>query len=232
MYTDALDSIPSAIAQNDVIVFLHFDALQLSSSQRASLQNFIISGKGFVGIGLACPSVQGNWTWYEALLGVSCDGTAAIDRQKTPLTAEAVVDDRVHVASQHLPERWTVKDFFLDFTRSPRSSNHVLATLMEQSYVGGRTGWDHPVSWCKFFHSGARFCGSIHLVLHTHLFLFMLAGKSFYTSLGLSLDAWASPQFAKHVGLGIQWAAGQLQGDCNSTLDVYWEKQTVDAYAP
>lgn len=34
-----------------------------------------------------------------------------------------------------------------------------------------------------------------------------------------------------HVAGGVRWAAGELSGDCNSTLDSYWEKQTVDSYA-
>jgi uncharacterized protein len=62
----------------------------------------------------------------------------------------------------------------------------VLATLDESSYGGGAMGADHPIAWCRE-HAG---------------------GRSFYTALGHTVEAYAEPEFRAHLLGGIRWAAG------------------------
>jgi type 1 glutamine amidotransferase len=50
-----------------------------------------------------------------------------------------------------------------------------------------------PISWCRAFEGG----------------------RSWYTGMGHSADAFAEPDFRKHLAGGILWAAGLAEGDCH-----------------
>ena len=151
----AADELPAALQPHDVVVFVHFNALQLSTPQRQTLQLYIKSKRGFIGIGAACPANGSDWSWYESLVGCTCDVKGTLKRQQQASNGNLIVYDRVHPSSSIFPERLQVQDVWLDLVYSPRPNSHVLASVVDSSIQGSKTGWDHPVSWCKMFHSGA-----------------------------------------------------------------------------
>ena len=79
---------------------------------------------------------------------------------------------------------------------------HVLATLDESTYSGGVDGFDHPISWYKYFDGG----------------------RSWYTGLGHTEGTYAEPLFLQHLLGGILFAAGQAEADLGATIDANWRK--------
>ncbi|MET8150802.1 ThuA domain-containing protein [Actinoplanes sp. NPDC049668] len=65
---------------------------------------------------------------------------------------------------------------------------------------------DRPLSWCKDFQGG----------------------RSWYTGLGHSTDTYANGSFKKHLLGGIQWASGQVAGDCGAGVQSNYEKVTLN----
>lgn len=142
--------------RHDAFIFLQLDGSQLDSSQRAFLETFIGSGKGFLGVGLACSTQQSSpWPWYNTLIGATCTRDASAFLQ-APSTMAIISDDRAHPSSYFLPERWTAKDRWPRPDSLVRRHNHVLATLVPTMTDAARTFTDRPVSWCKMFGAGSR----------------------------------------------------------------------------
>lgn len=66
---------------------------------------------------------------------------------------------------------------------------------------------DKPLSWCKDFQGG----------------------RSWYTGLGHATETYAKSSFKKHLLGGIQWASGQVPGDCGATVQSSnYEKVTLN----
>ncbi|MEU8814738.1 ThuA domain-containing protein [Actinoplanes sp. NPDC048796] len=65
---------------------------------------------------------------------------------------------------------------------------------------------DKPLSWCKDFRGG----------------------RSWYTGLGHSAQTYGNRSFQKHLLGGIQWASGQVSGDCGATVRSNYEKVTLN----
>lgn len=117
------------------------------------------------------------WPYYGELLG------ARFDRHPEYQPGKAVVEDRGHPATRHLPPVWEFTDEWYDFGASPRGSVRVLASADESSYEGGGMGDDHPLVWCR--EQGT--------------------GRVFYTALGHAPEAYEDPDFRAHLLGGITW---------------------------
>ena len=85
-----------------------------------------------------------------------------------------------------------MSDEWYDFRTDPRPAVHVLATLDEGTYTGGRMGADHPIAWCHSYQGG----------------------RAFYTARGHTVAAYAEPLFRTHLLGAIRYAAGQAAADC------------------
>jgi cytochrome c len=131
------------------------------------------------------------------------DLVGAYFRDHLPLPVERTVTvaDRLHPASASLPERWTRTDEWYAFQTNPRLDAHVLMSL-----DGGDMG-DHPLAWCKDYQGG----------------------KSFYTALGHTEASWSEEPFLTHVQSGLEWAAGRIDGDCETGRGDVFEKQVLDS---
>ena len=90
-----------------------------------------------------------------------------------------------------LPAVWQRTDEWYNFRSNPRSTVHVLATLDERSYSGGKMGADHPIAWCRAFDGG----------------------RSWYTAMGHTPESYAEPLFRLHLLGGIESAAS-VAGGC------------------
>ncbi|MFJ3669000.1 ThuA domain-containing protein [Streptomyces sp. NPDC090106] len=162
------------------VVFLSTSGDVLTPAGRERLAAYVESGGGFVGVHAAACTEYG-WPHYGELLG------ARFDRHPALQPGRAVVEDRDHPATRHLPPVWDFTDEWYDFRTNPRSTARVLVTADESSYEGGGMGADHPLAWCR--EQGA--------------------GRVFYTALGHTAEAYEDPDFLAHLRGGIDWAAGR-----------------------
>jgi type 1 glutamine amidotransferase len=160
------------------VVFLSTSGEVLTEPGRAGLMAYMRDGGGFAGVHAAA-CTEDDWPYYGELLG------ARFARHPDLQPGRAVVEDRGHPATGHLPAVWEFTDEWYDFQASPRGSVRVLASADESSYEGGGMGEDHPLVWCR--EQGA--------------------GRVFYTALGHAREAYEDPAFRAHLLGGIRWAA-------------------------
>ncbi len=160
------------------IVFLHVSGSVLDSEQRTSLQRYIQAGGGFLGIH-ASADAERDWPWYGKLHGAYFNSHPKI-QQATYRTI-----DKGHPASSFLPDSIVRTDEFYNFKQvSPEI--HVLMTIDESSYVGGNMGKNHPAVWYQEFDGG----------------------RSFYTSMGHTIETYSEPFFVKQLWEGLNWVMG------------------------
>ncbi|MET7490408.1 ThuA domain-containing protein [Streptomyces sp. NPDC005538] len=161
------------------VVFLSTSGEVLTPAGREHLASYVESGGGFVGVHAAA-CTEYDWPYYGDLLG------ARFAQHPAYQPGKALVEDRTHPATRHLPAVWRFTDEWYDFRTNPRSSVRVLVSADESSYEGGRMGADHPLAWC---HEKGT-------------------GRVFYTALGHASEAYEDPDFRAHLLGGINWAAG------------------------
>ncbi|MFD3455530.1 ThuA domain-containing protein [Streptomyces sp. NPDC058691] len=165
------------------VVFLSTSGEVLDSAARAALRAYVEGGGGFVGVHAAA-CTEYDWPWYGELLG------ARFTRHPEIQPGVLRVEDHGHPATAHLPSAWTLTDEWYDFGASPRGRVRVLASADESTYEGGGMGADHPLVWCR--ETGT--------------------GRSFYTALGHTPEAYADPAFRRHLLGGVTWAGGGAWG--------------------
>jgi type 1 glutamine amidotransferase len=163
------------------VVFLMTTGEVLGDEQQAAFERFIRSGKGFVGVHSASDT-EYTWPWYGELLGAYFRGHSPV------MPARVIVEDPTQPATQGLPSPWMRDDEWYAFAENPRPKVSVLLTVDETSYEpgGGVMGSDHPVAWQRTFDGG----------------------RSFYTSLGHTIESYSDPTFMAHLTGGIDWALG------------------------
>jgi type 1 glutamine amidotransferase len=160
------------------VVFLSTSGEVLTPAGRARLAAYVESGGGFVGVHAAA-CTEYAWPYYGELLG------AWFARHPDLQPGKAVIEDRDHPATRHLPAVWDFTDEWYDFRTNPRGAVRVLASADESSYDGGGMGDDHPLVWCRA----------------------QGAGRVFYTAFGHACEAYDDPDFRAHLLGGIRWAA-------------------------
>ena len=173
----------------------------LNTNQQAAFENYIQDGGGYVGIHSAADT-EYDWPFYGNLVGAYFKTHPAIQE------ATIKVADKNHPSTKHLPDRWSRTDEWYDYQTNPRGDVHVLATLDETTYDGATMGSDHPITWCQDFGGG----------------------RSFYTGLGHTKESYGEPAFQKQLLGGIRWAAGDMAGDCDATVEGRYQKVTLNDF--
>ncbi len=172
------------LARYRVVVFLCTTGDILDPSQKAAFEGFIRAGGGFVGIHSASDT-EYQWAWYGRLVGAYF----ADHPQIQPATIQ--IEETSHSSTKDLPVIWQRTDEWYNFRSNPRGAAHVLATLDEATYSGGKMGYDHPIAWCQEIDGG----------------------RSWYTAMGHTAESYAEPLFRRHLLGGIESAAG-VAGGC------------------
>ena len=177
--SDAAVFNPDNLKRYKAVVFLSTTGDIFNDEQQQAFQHYIHQGGGFVGVHAATDTEYG-WEWYGKFIGAYF--------LSHPKQQEALlhVIDRDNIATRHLPAEWKRWDEWYNF-KNMDSSVHVLITLDETSYEGGKNGNYHPMCW---YH---RFDG----------------GRMFYTALGHTAESYADPLFLKHLLGGILYAMGR-----------------------
>jgi PKD repeat protein/type 1 glutamine amidotransferase len=190
----------SHLKQFRAVVFLNTSGDVLNGTQQAAFEEYYRDGGGFVGIHSAIET-EPDWSFLTDILGTRAAGSSGV----TPATLK--VADRVHPASETLPEYWNRTDQWYNFSSNVRGFSHVLATVDETTYAGGTMGFDHPITWCKDYQGG----------------------RSFYTGLGDTAASFGTSDLRAHLAGAIQWTAGVTDGDCGATVLANYQMDFVAA---
>ena len=176
------------LARYKVVMFLNTTGDILDDLQKAAFERYIRAGGAFVGVHSATDTEYG-WAWYGHLVGAYFASHPQIQR------AVVHIEDLGHASTEGLPVLWERTDEWYNFRSNPRDHVHVLATLDETSYSGGKMGPDHPIAWCQEIDGG----------------------RSWYTAMGHTKESYAEPLYRQHLLGGIESAAG-IAGGCGAEV--------------
>lgn len=155
-----------------------------SKGQHQVLQNYIRNGGGFVGIhcaGAIWKEDKAFQNWYEGLIGTRLEKHPKVQQ------AKLMIENQSHIATSHLPKEWLVTDEWHTFSYNPRNKVNVLLSLDENSYEGTpKMDGDHPFTWYQYYDGG----------------------RSFFTSLGHTVEIYKNKHYQKLIQGGIIWASG------------------------
>lgn len=175
------------LKQFDVIVFLSTSGDILNDKQKAAMENFIQSGKGFVGVHSASDT-EYNWPWYMKLVGRSFVAHPNIQ------TAKMSVIDRSFPGLEHMADTIPWTDEWYEYSKEYTEGLNYILSVDESTY---RLDAD----WHKVKATGM---GKFHPVSWYHNYD---GGRSFYTGLGHIGATYSSTLFLEHLYGGVFWAA-------------------------
>lgn len=162
----------------DVLILVSTTGTIFDEQTRSSLQKFVRSGKGVVGVHAAADS-EYDWPWYNKMIG------AYFLAHPAQQTLRLEVVDQNHPATWHLPKNWMWTDELYEYKDINEDLN-VLLNADESTYnVAVGNGETHPMAWYHEFEGG----------------------RIFYTALGHVDSAWEDADFLKHLYGGIWYAA-------------------------
>ena len=160
------------------VIFLSTTGDVLNEEQQKAFENFIRSGKGFMGIH-AATDTEYDWPWFVKLVG------ANFSNHPKPQKAKLFITDKTNLSVMHLPTPWERTDEWYNF-KNINPGIKVIMTIDETSYDGGKNGANHPMVWYHEYDGG----------------------RSYYTALGHTDESYADPLFLQHLLGGIKYAAG------------------------
>ena len=176
--TNSASFTPQNLEKYSAVIFMNTTGDVLNDEQQKTFEQFINSGKGFVGVHSATDTEYG-WPWYNKLVGAYF--VSHPEQQMATLN----VVDRKTIATKHLPEVWNRKDEWYNF-KDINPDIKVLITIDETTYKGGKNDNNHPMAWYHDFDGG----------------------RSFYTELGHVEESYTDPLFLSHLLGGIKYALG------------------------
>lgn len=173
--SDAAVFTKKGLAKYKAVIFLSTTGDVLNNEQQTAFEEYIRSGKGFMGIHGATDT-EYDWPWYAKLVG------AQFTDHPKQQEAKLLITDNTHASTSHLPATWQRKDEWYNF-RNINPAIHVVMTVDEKSYSGGKNGDNHPIAWYHEYDGG----------------------RSFYTAIGHTEESYADPVFLKHILGGIRY---------------------------
>lgn len=175
------------LEQFQVIVFLSTTGDLFNAEQKAAIEKFIQSGKGFVGIHSASDT-EYNWEWFTKLVGRS------FHIHPVNQTAELQVLSRKFPGLERMPDRFLWTDEYYEFgPEKIKGLNYILA-VDEKTY-------DPNANWGV---KSGKGMGKFHPMAWYHEYD---GGRSFYTALGHIPATYSDTIFLEHIYGGIYWAA-------------------------
>lgn len=175
------------LAKFDVVLFLQTTGDVLNDEQQLALEQFIQSGKGFVGVHSASDT-EYDWPWYGKLVGRQFKIHPQIQ------TARLTVLDRTFPGLEYFADSslWTEEWYEFGEELSP-NLNYILS--VDESTYDPKVSWGdkhgkgmgefHPIAWYQNYDGG----------------------RSFYTGLGHMGVSFNNKAFIEHLYGGIYWAA-------------------------
>ena len=129
------------------IIFLNTTQEILTDDEQKVMENFIKSGKGFVGVHAAADT-EYDWQWYGKLVG------AYFRSHPDVMNAKIFTVD--HSITDHLDYEWEIEDEWYNFNYTNNNIN-ILLNLDEKSYEGGEHPDYHPITWFHEYDGGRSF---------------------------------------------------------------------------
>jgi cytochrome c len=152
----------------NTVVFLNTTGDVLDNEQQTYFERYIQAGGGYVGIH-AATDTEYDWPWYNQLAGAWF-----LDHPSTPSNVQKgkfIVAMKNHWATKGMPDEFERTDEFYAFKDISPKINVVLK-IDEKSYIGGKNGDNHPMSWYQEFNGG----------------------RSFYTAMGHTDETYSEPK--------------------------------------
>lgn len=167
-----------SLMKYDVLILVSTTGTIFDEKTQASLQKFVHSGKGVVGVHAAADS-EYDWPWYNKMMG------AYFLSHPAQQTLRLEVVDQNHPSTWHLPKNWMWTDELYEY-KDINPDLNILLNADESTYKVARgNGEIHPMAWYHEFEGG----------------------RVFYTALGHVDSAWEDADFLKHLYGGIWYAA-------------------------
>ncbi|WP_416438380.1 ThuA domain-containing protein [Phnomibacter sp. MR] len=160
----------------DVVVFLSTTGDVLNAAQQAAFQEYIRSGKSFLGIHGASDT-EYDWPWYNQLVG------GYFKDHPKPQTASYINLDSTHPATKFWPSVFSRFEEIYNIKALQKDKLKFLLAVDETSYEGGNMDGFHPAAWCHVFEGG----------------------RAFYTALGHHPETYSDPDFRKHILGALHW---------------------------
>ncbi|MDB5262275.1 MAG: ThuA protein [Adhaeribacter sp.] len=176
---DAQAFTPDNLKQYAAVIFLSTTGDVLNDQQQQAFEGYIKNGGGFVGIH-ASADTEYDWPWYGELNGAYFE-----NHPKGQQEATFKIINKDNISTRHLPAVWKRTDELYNF-KWIAEGLHVLITIDETSYTGGKNGDFHPMSWYRNY----------------------AGGRAFYTALGHDEKSFADSLYLKHLLGGIEYAMG------------------------
>ncbi|MES2730931.1 MAG: ThuA domain-containing protein [Bacteroidota bacterium] len=176
---DSADFTEGNLKQYSAVVFLSTTMNVLNEEEQAAFEKYIRAGGGYMGIHAAADT-EYDWPWYGKLVGAWF--LSHPQQQKATIH----VIDKKHPSTSFLPDKWERFDELYNY-KNINPDIHVLATLDETTYEGGKNGDNHPFIWYHEFEGG----------------------RAFYTAGGHTKESYKEPLFIKHLLGGLQYAMGK-----------------------
>ncbi|MBI1769551.1 MAG: ThuA domain-containing protein [Bacteroidetes bacterium] len=199
---DTAELNPLTLSKYQVFIQLSIAYFDFSHSQQFAIQQFITSGKGWIGIhgagltGKQFAAKDGiDWKWYWRLLG------DAYYTPHPPLQDGVVkVENREHPVTKNLPASFSLRDEWYEFENAPSGVN-VLAVADESTYKPKKPMGYHPVIWTNPAYN-----------------------RVLYISVGHDSTSCTNESYKTLLRDAIKWAAGD-EGKEQKQMDAFLESE-------
>lgn len=192
VFTDA------GLAEFGVIVLLQCSGDFLTRTELDALRRFVRAGGGIVAVHCASTGMPSD-PWYGRLIGavftdhpVPQPGVVTMDDANHAIVRGTVGKGKGtwHGAPDRGCVRWEWFDEWYNYAQNPRlvGDIHVLYSVDESTYTGGKHGQDHPIAWAHEFEGG----------------------RCFYTALGHFDEAYSDEAFLGQLLNAIGWTSRQI----------------------
>jgi type 1 glutamine amidotransferase len=182
-----------ALQQYDIIVFSNTNNQVFDTQEeRDGLVRHVRSGKGFMGVHIAC-GAEREWAWFKQMLGGTFDFHPPF--QEFPVR----VVDSLHPSTFGIPSPWIIKEeLYVMKEMNPAVHILMVSDFSSPDFIaswGGDSilpmpntfGKVFPCVWCNTFEGG----------------------RQWFTALGHDKSYYTDPLFVRHILGGLEWVAGK-----------------------
>ena len=188
-HQDATQITDKYLQDFQVIIFLNTTGDIFAEDEQKSIERFIQSGKGFVGIHSASDT-EYDWAWYTKLVGRMFHIHPVIQTAKLNHTDQKFPGLQGFTSSPFWTDEW------YEFNKETITGLNYILTVDEKSF-NPKVDWPHK-------NSKGEGMGDFHPIAWYHDYD---GGRAFYTALGHMPTDYSEPSFLNHIYAGIYWAA-------------------------
>jgi len=207
---DAIKITEEGLEPYDAVIFLSTTADIFDEDEQKAFENYIKSGKGYVGIH-AASDTEYDWEWYTKLVG------RMFNIHPAQQTAKLKILDHNFPGLEHFSNTLLWTDEWYEFGPEKVSGLNYLIAVDENSYSPAVT-WenrDKDPKTGKMVDRSSKGMGDFHPISWYHEFD---GGRAFYTALGHIPKAYENQWFLDHLYGGIYYAATGKGIDKNSDM--------------